>query len=87
MTDYQNQIGALKQEKEEDMRQQRDLRNKIKTLQDRVEDLEHEEECSERKTQEVMVLASFKKVECAKPIMFLKMLLNSCSPFTRLDHS
>lgn len=53
MTDYQNQIGALKQEKEEDIRQQRDLRNKIKTLQDRVEDLEHEEECSERKTQEM----------------------------------
>ena len=53
MNEYQSQIGALKQEKEEDLRQQRDLRNKIKTLQDRVEDLEHEEEVSERKKQEV----------------------------------
>ena len=53
MNEYQNQIGALKQEKEEDLRQQRELRNKIKTLTDRVEDLEHEEEISERKKQEV----------------------------------
>ena len=55
MNEYQNQIGALKQEKEEDLRQQRELRNKIKTLTDRVEDLEHEEEISERKKQEVGV--------------------------------
>ena len=53
MNEYQSQIGALKQEKEEDLRQQRELRNKIKTLTDRVEDLEHEEEISERKKQEV----------------------------------
>ena len=53
MADYTSQISDLKSEKEDDLKLQKDLRNKIKSLENTAEEYDHDKEVAERRSQEV----------------------------------
>ena len=56
LTDYANQITNLKQDKEDELATSRELRQKIKSLIGKIDDMEHDQEAEERKHLEVRVV-------------------------------